>query len=471
MALKNLGQLSFVCANLLILAACTLEQPEIILRLRPNPANASTAPIPAVSPAVTTRTATRVDILAPTPPPDLPLASASPTSAVPQETLPSPAPSATASALSTLPVAGPAGTSGSSGGSGDAIPVSPNVSHTGIAGVAESTLTVGESLQLFGKVTFADGTTSNQVIWDSSKPQVAGINFQGLVTAHSPGEVLVSASAPTDPSKKINLSLSVVSAPVAFEGQISFTRANDIYVMKGQNTSPLRLTQTGPSQEKVWPRLSWNGEKVVWRVTSNDFYSVLTTGSGTPVLHDLPDSDLSHVPYYWYNDEIIYQDWDTGNPGLYNLWRLKPDGSTQGWSNILGVLSGPVGGISPFGLVAYEQSGNIKTSQYNSLANRVDHGAGGDVRMAHNPKPKWAVFTLDNDIVRLNLGDGSKTPLAAKDGYDGQAALSPDESQVVFVSTRGNGSKDIFIMNVDGTGVQNLTNTPDIDEVQPDWSH
>jgi len=337
--------------------------------------------------------------------------------------------------------------------------------------VAESTLTVGESLQLFGKVTFADGTTSNQVIWDSSKPQVAGINFQGLVTAHSPGEVLVSASAPTDPSKKINLSLSVVSAPVAFEGQISFTRANDIYVMKGQNTSPLRLTQTGPSQEKVWPRLSWNGEKVVWRVTSNDFYSVLTTGSGTPVLHDLPDSDLSHVPYYWYNDEIIYQDWDTGNPGLYNLWRLKPDGSTQGWSNILGVLSGPVGGISPFGLVAYEQSGNIKTSQYNSLANRVDHGAGGDVRMAHNPKPKWAVFTLDNDIVRLNLGDGSKTPLAAKDGYDGQAALSPDESQVVFVSTRGNGSKDIFIMNVDGTGVQNLTNTPDIDEVQPDWSH
>jgi len=470
MYLKYLGQLSFVCANLIFLAACTLEQPEIILRLRPNSANASAVPTPTVSPAVTTRTATRVEITSPAST-QSPAPSTSPDLEITATPTPQPTPQPTATP-SELPLLGAGGGLGlSAGGSSTSGPILPAVLQAGIAAVAESTLTVGESLQLFGKVFFADGSTNSQVFWDSNRPQVAGINYLGIVTAHSPGEVSISATAPTDPSKKIHLSLTIVPPTVVFEGQISFTRNNDIYLMKGQNSSPLRLTQTGPSQEKIWPRLSWSGEKVVWRVQNNDFYSVVTTGSGTPVLHDLPDSDLSHVPYYWYNDEIIYLDRDTVNPLLHNLFRLKPNGTTQGWSNILGAMSGPVGGISPFGLVAYEQSGHIKTSQYNSLANRVDHGEGYDVRMAHSAKPKWAVYTQNEEIIRLNLGDGSKSPLAPLAGYDGQAALSPDESQVVFVSTRGNGSKDIFIMNIDGTGLQNLTNTPNFDEFQPDWSH
>lgn len=471
MRLSYLDPVRFFCASVLCLSACSLEQPEIIVRLRPPQAKPSEEPTPTLAPAVTTRTGAIVTVSAASPGPSgpSPETSASPILPAVIEATPTAQPSASPTAPPLLGAGGGLGLS--NGGSNTSGPVSPAVVQVGIAGVAETTLTVGESLQLFGKVYLADGTTHNQIFWESQQPQVAGINYLGQVTAHSPGEVLLTATAAGDPSKKINLSLTVVAPTLTFEGQISFTRNNDIYLFKGQNTNPLRLTHTGPGQEKIWPRLSWNGDKVVWRVQANDFYSIVTTGTGTPVLHDLPDSDLSHVPYYWYNDEIIYLDWDTGNPGLYNLWRIKPNGTTQGWSNILGVMSGPVGGISPFGLVAYEQSGNIKTSQYNSLANRVDHGTGQDVRMAHSNQPKWIVYSQNEDIIRVNLADGSKTPLSPLAGYDGQAALSPDEKQVVFVSTRGNGSKDIFIMNIDGTGVQNLTNTPNLDEFQPDWSH
>ncbi|HHJ05903.1 MAG TPA: hypothetical protein ENK24_00215, partial [Anaerolineae bacterium] len=45
---------------------------------------------------------------------------------------------------------------------------------------------------------------------------------------------------------------------------------------------------------------------------------------------------------------------------------------------------------------------------------------------------------------------------------------SPDGEQLMFYSNR-EGSWDIFITHLDGSGVVNLTNTPDVDEQTPVW--
>lgn len=46
---------------------------------------------------------------------------------------------------------------------------------------------------------------------------------------------------------------------------------------------------------------------------------------------------------------------------------------------------------------------------------------------------------------------------------------SPDGSEIAFISSRS-GAADIYIMNADGTGEVNVTNTPDVSEEYPAWS-
>ncbi|MDY7076331.1 MAG: glycoside hydrolase family 88 protein [Chloroflexota bacterium] len=51
-----------------------------------------------------------------------------------------------------------------------------------------------------------------------------------------------------------------------------------------------------------------------------------------------------------------------------------------------------------------------------------------------------------------------------------QPAFSPDGQQVVFVRQREGGYSDVFLMNADGSGLSNLTQTPDADEDTPIFS-
>jgi len=46
---------------------------------------------------------------------------------------------------------------------------------------------------------------------------------------------------------------------------------------------------------------------------------------------------------------------------------------------------------------------------------------------------------------------------------------SPDGSKIVFGRRMGSGQADLYTANADGSGLTQVTNTPDIDEVGPDW--
>ena len=75
----------------------------------------------------------------------------------------------------------------------------------------------------------------------------------------------------------------------------------------------------------------------------------------------------------------------------------------------------------------------------------------------------------DAEIYVMNADGSGLTNLTNSPGYDGYPRWSPDGRRIAFVSNR-HGGADIFVMNADGSGLTNLTNTPSSPEYYPAWS-
>ena len=64
----------------------------------------------------------------------------------------------------------------------------------------------------------------------------------------------------------------------------------------------------------------------------------------------------------------------------------------------------------------------------------------------------------------------TSTTLFPEESRERQPAWSVDGTMIAFAADSGGTSFDIWIINADGTGLQRLTNTPEINEFSPTWS-
>ena len=69
----------------------------------------------------------------------------------------------------------------------------------------------------------------------------------------------------------------------------------------------------------------------------------------------------------------------------------------------------------------------------------------------------WAVYS-SYDIFRADSDGSNLTQLTSTSGYDAEATISRDGSQIVFTSVR-DGDLDIYVMDADGSNVRRLTNS------------
>lgn len=69
--------------------------------------------------------------------------------------------------------------------------------------------------------------------------------------------------------------------------------------------------------------------------------------------------------------------------------------------------------------------------------------------------PTYEIFAADTD-------GGTPVRLTDNDGYDAEAAVSPDGRRIVFTSLRG-GDLDLYTMHADGSNVRRLTDRPGYD--------
>jgi TolB protein len=72
------------------------------------------------------------------------------------------------------------------------------------------------------------------------------------------------------------------------------------------------------------------------------------------------------------------------------------------------------------------------------------------------------------DIFYHNLSTGERTIVSKFSGLNTGAAISPDGTRMAMILSKS-GSPDVWVCNVDGTGLKQLTATPE-DESSPCWS-
>lgn len=84
----------------------------------------------------------------------------------------------------------------------------------------------------------------------------------------------------------------------------------------------------------------------------------------------------------------------------------------------------------------------------------------------------FARYTRDStDIYTKTIGVPGSTRITDNPGFEESLAVSPNGSKIAFTKfSRRAGSSDLFLMNADGSGVENLTKTDGVEEFGADWS-
>lgn len=79
----------------------------------------------------------------------------------------------------------------------------------------------------------------------------------------------------------------------------------------------------------------------------------------------------------------------------------------------------------------------------------------------------------NSEVYKLDLSDGKVTALTSRFGPDANPVISPDGSKIAFTGSdntyQGYQVDHLYVMNSDGTGIENLTKMLDRDASNPQW--
>src|SRR5437879_2336795 len=113
---------------------------------------------------------------------------------------------------------------------------------------------------------------------------------------------------------------------------------------------------------------------------------------------------------------------------------------------------------------------------------KLNSGGNMDYDAMFSNDGKWIVFTSERNgpanIYRMHQDGSGLERLTDDDGFDDQASLSPDDNQLAFVSTRVNGTSNIWNLDIKTRKARNLTGVPALQAAvgkmdgffRPSWS-
>jgi Tol biopolymer transport system component len=240
---------------------------------------------------------------------------------------------------------------------------------------------------------------------------------------------------------------------IAFES--SRDGNNDIYVMNPDGTIEQNLTNH-PAND-VFPAWSPDGTQITFasdrHETNNlDVYVMNADGTGVTQLTNSPGEDRGTS---WTSDgeTIVFH---TARNRLatghsFDLYTMNADGTNE---QLLfpNASAGYVCGDSETGVVVFNSSGDpLGTNPANGVTS-----TGAPI--------------LDFEIFTVNLDGTGVRQVTSNTVLDSGPKWSPDCSMISYNSLDAGGSLDVHRINADGTGDENLTNAPGIFDAFSAWS-
>ena len=164
-------------------------------------------------------------------------------------------------------------------------------------------LTVGGTEQLTATVS-PESATDKSLTWSSSAPDVASVNADGLVTAHMPGEAVITVTSAEGPSAECLVRvLYPINVPDTYDITVMQPANGDVSVNLPNASAGAAITVTAvPDEGYELAYVTVDGERISG--TSFTMPDHAVTVSAVFVLKGLPFADVSAGA--WYFDAVSY---------------------------------------------------------------------------------------------------------------------------------------------------------------------
>lgn len=164
-------------------------------------------------------------------------------------------------------------------------------------------LTVGGKEQLTATV-LPESATDKSLTWSSSAPDVASVNADGLVTAHMPGEAVITVTSAEGPSAECLVRvLYPINVPDTYDITVMQPANGDVSVNLPNASAGAAITVTAvPDEGYELAYVTVDGERISG--TSFTMPDHAVTVSAVFVLKGLPFADVSAGA--WYFDAVSY---------------------------------------------------------------------------------------------------------------------------------------------------------------------
>jgi Tol biopolymer transport system component len=224
-----------------------------------------------------------------------------------------------------------------------------------------------------------------------------------------------------------------------------------IYVMGGDGSNVTRVTTTPLAFSPTWSpdgtKLAFEGIRPLQSANNADIWIVNEDGSG---LTNVTQSDDS---------------WEE-----YPAW--SPDGSRI-------AFDADDGADTEIFVMNVDGSNRLQlTNNFNAFRPPGDYlpawsSDGSKIAFVSERDTILDPFTsaISPELYTMNADGSGQTRLTTNAFFDNEPAWSPDGSAIVLTSDEGDegGLGEIVRIAVDGTGRTNLTQTPAVDDLGPDW--